>query len=100
VFVGLCARVINDAGREPPDPEEGDVEEFREALAEQLPKWFPQAELSPFKRMVMAGGFIAGGMWYDAKPKAAAEPAKASGSVAHDAGTAGDQDEPTILRTV
>src|SRR6185369_9020250 len=96
-FVGICGAAVSKAGREPNDPEEEDVEEFKAALSEQLPIWFPQAELSPFKRMLMAGGFIAGSMWYDAKPKAT-EPAKETPAV-RGADTAGEQSEP-ILRTV
>jgi hypothetical protein len=95
-FVGICGAAISRAGREPNDPEDEDVEEFKEALAEQLPKWFPQAELSPFKRMLLAGGFIAGSMWYDAKPKAKEEPSK--GSAAQGADTPGEQ--PPMLRPV
>lgn len=97
--MGVCGAAVSRAGREPNDPEEKDVESFREALSEQLPLWFPQAELSPFKRMLMAGTFIAGSMWYDAKPKPK-EPAKETTSAAQGADSPGDQQQPPMLRPV
>jgi hypothetical protein len=98
-FVGACGAAINRAGREPNDPEDEDVAEFKEALSEQLPRWFPQAELSPFKRMLLSGGFIAGSMWYDAKPKPKQEP-KSTSSAAPGADTDGDQTGQPMLRPV
>jgi hypothetical protein len=100
-FVGACGAAVSRGGRVPNDPEEKDVDEFKQALSEQLPLWFPQAELSPLKRMLMAGGFIAGGMWYDAKPKAAAnESPKDRPSAAPGADTPGEQMEAPHLRPV
>lgn len=52
--------------RKAKEPEKVSVDEFSDALAEQLTVWMPNAELSPAKKMILAGGSIVASMYIGA----------------------------------
>jgi len=48
--------------RKPNDPDDDDVDELGEGLGEQMAVWFPDMELTPMKKIIIAGSCIAGEM--------------------------------------
>lgn len=69
-FVALTDWCIELADREANEPDDEDVDDFSEAMGDQLGIWFPNAELTPVKQLMLSGACIVGGMCIGSKKKA------------------------------
>jgi hypothetical protein len=78
------------------EPNESTVEEFADGCAEQLAIWFPDAELSPWKKILVAGIGIHGEQRIGAKRVTAGAPAAAAATHAKPAGTSTESREPAL----
>jgi hypothetical protein len=73
LFEAVVEWSLEKRGRRANEPEPEDRAEFEAALGEQLGIWFPDVAAGPMTRLVMAGGFIAAEMSWNAEklpPKA------------------------------
>jgi len=79
-FVSVLEALYERAGREANEVEPHDLQEFQEDLGRALAAWFPNAELTPFKKCLITGAGVAGSMWIGAKklPPKDGAPAKAT----------------------
>jgi hypothetical protein len=85
-FVAFCDWAIEVCGREAEEADDEDVDDFGEALGEQLGVWFPNAELTPAKQMLLSGACIVGGMCIGSK-KIEKPPTKPALALVKDAAT-------------
>lgn len=76
MFVAVTEWGIEKTGRQPGEPDEDDVEDFGEAMGEQLAIWLPNVELTPGKQLALAATFIAGEMIATSKKLPPREPPK------------------------
>lgn len=67
LFVGVCDWGLELVGREANEPDDEDVDDFGAAMGEQLTVWFPNAELTPAKQLMLSGACIVGGMCIGSK---------------------------------
>jgi hypothetical protein len=90
-FVAACDWGVELFGREANEPDDEDVDDFGLAMGEQLTVWFPNAELTPAKQLMLSGACIVGGMCVGSKKieKPPAKLALVKGENGTSAGTAG-----------
>lgn len=67
LFVGVCDWGLELVGREANEPDDEDVDDFGAAMGDQLTVWFPNAELTPAKQLMLSGACIVGGMCIGSK---------------------------------
>ncbi len=53
--------------RKPKEVEDSDLQEFGDAMGDQLALWFPDSELTPLKRLVLAGASMGATMYMGAE---------------------------------
>lgn len=99
LFVAACEFGIEKlARRKPNEPDDDDVDDFGEAMGQQLAIWFPDTEMTPGKQLMLSGAFIAGAMCIGAE-KLPPEPKKLHGLDAQKNGAAGPSAAPAASST-
>jgi hypothetical protein len=100
VFVAFCDWSLELAGREANEPDDEDVDDFGVAMGEQLNVWFPNAELTPAKQLMLSGACIVGGMCIGSKKIEKAPPTKPALALVKDGQTAAPPQNGTSVPAV